>query len=262
MKEEDLKKYIEFTKALLTQLYGNPKYTWFFESFNSEIISKFSQGNTNQNVLDKFKNITESDVVRIKSYLNFIDKNALKYGREFYREINDEPLKKELVKDYKAMKIALKNEDIVEFGRRLYLQIENIYNFSLSKLNIHNLINSNKEKYSKISFQWSDRARSYDYNFCNSFFAFNKETSEYFPVELSKISFNTKSVFLLNHFNFRINKFNLDDIYFLRNKGSHRGELSQDETKKLNSIKDGFDKNYSFYHKVLFDIVNGIKNIK
>jgi len=66
----------------------------------------------------------------------------------------------------------------------------------------------------------------------------------------------------MHYFNYSVNKFNIDDIYFLRNKGSHRGTLNEDEKNKLQSIFNDFDKNYSFYHKVLFDVVNGIKNIR
>lgn len=262
MKEEDLRKFIEFTKSLLTQLQGNNDYAWFLESFKIEIVNSFFQNGTNPIGLDKFQSITESDISRIKAYLTFIDKNAIRYGNEFYRDIVEDNLKKELVRDFKAMKIALKNEDIVEFGRRLSLQIENIYNFSLSKLNVHDLINSNKEFYSKVPFKWSERAKSYDYNFFKSFYFFNKEIKDYSPVELSKVSFNTKSVFLMFYFKYEINKFNLDDIYFLRNKGSHRGELTENEKNKLQTIINDFDKKYSYYHKVLFDIVNGIPNIK
>jgi len=262
MNEEDLRKFIEFTKTLLSQLHGKNKHAWFFESFNLEIVNSFFQKGNNTNGLDKFQSISESDVGRIKAYLSFIDKKAFNYGKEFYVDISDNYLKRELVKDFKAMKIALKNEDIIEFGRRLSLQIENIYNYSLYKLDVFNLISLNKEFYSNVPFKWSEKAKSYDYDFFKSFYLFDKEKNDYSPVELSKVSFNTKSVFLLCHFNFKVNKFNLDDIYFLRNKGSHRGNLSNDEKNKLQTIINDFDKNYSYYHKVLFDIVNGIQNIK
>lgn len=262
MKEEDLRKFIEFTKTLLSQLHGKADYAWFFQSFTLEIVKAFFQNGTNTTGLDKFQNITESDVGRIKAYLNFVDKKALNYGKEFYKDITEDNLKKELIKDFKAMKIALKNEDIVEFGRRLSLQIENIYNYSLSKLNVHDLIHSNKDFYSKVPFKWSERAKSYDYDFFKSFYFLNQELKDYSPVELSKVSFNTKSVFLMFHFKFSANKFNLDDIYFLRNRGSHRGTLNENEKNKLQSIINDFDKNYSYYHKVLFDVVNGIPNIR
>jgi hypothetical protein len=262
MNEEDLRKFIEFTKTLLTQLKGQNEYAWFFESFNLVIVNGFFQNGINAVGIDKFQSITESDIVRIKAYLSFVDKKALNFGKEFYKEITDTNLKKELVKDFKAMKIALKNEDIVEFGRRISLQIENIYNYSLHELKVHDLINSNKEFFSKVPFKWNERAKPFDYNFFKSFYYYNQELKTYFPVELSKVSFNTKSVFLMFHFKFSINKFNLDDIYFLRNKGSHRGTLTEDEKSKLGSIINNFDKNYSFYYKVLFDVVNGIHNIR
>lgn len=130
MNEEDLRKFIEFTKTLLTQLHGDPEHSWFFESFNLEIVNSFFQIGNNTTGLEKFQSITESDVNRIKAYLSFIDKKALNYGKVFYQNISDANLKTELIKDFKEMKIALKNDDIIEFGRRLSLQLENIFNFS------------------------------------------------------------------------------------------------------------------------------------
>jgi hypothetical protein len=103
MNEEDLRKFIEFTKNLLTQLHGNTDYAWFFESFNLEVVNNFFQNGINTNGLDKFQSITESDVGRIKAYLRFIDKKALNYGKEFYQNISDNNLKRELIKDFKEL---------------------------------------------------------------------------------------------------------------------------------------------------------------
>lgn len=258
MNEEDLRKFIEFTKTLLTQLQGQNEYAWFFESFNLEIVNSFFQNGNNPIVLDKFQNITDSDVNRIKAYLNFIDKNAFKYGREFYRNINNGDLKKELIKDFKAMKIALKNENIIEFGRMLSLQIENIFNFSLRQLNVHNLILTNLAHYKALQPAWA--AKPFD--FYKSFFRYNNITNQYEPLDLSYVNFKTKSIFLSIEFNYRVDVKALDDVYFLRNKGSHRDQLSQQEIVELERIISEFDKNYSRYHKVLYDILNGIPNIK
>jgi hypothetical protein len=147
MSNEDLRKFIEFTKSLLSQLQGTNDYTWFFESFKLEIVNSFFENGTNTVGPDKFQSITESDVGRIKAYLSFIDKKALNYGKVFYHNISDNNLKAQLIKDFKEMKIALKNENIIEFGRMLSLQIENIFNFSLRQLNVHNLILTNLAHY-------------------------------------------------------------------------------------------------------------------
>lgn len=261
MNEEDLRKFIEFTKTLLTQLHGNTDYAWFFESYNLEVVNSFFQNGSNLTGLDKFQSITESDVGRIKAYLSFIDKKALNYGKVFYQNISDNNLKAELIKDFKEMKIALKNDDIIEFGRRLSLQLENIFNFSLNSINIYNLILENPQKYQSVKPNWANYSGS-PFNFYNSFISINKFTNKSEPIELSRVSFNTKSIFLSIYFNYQINTRNIKDIYFLRNKGSHRDQLSQDDEKLLNQIISDFDKNYSFYHKVLFDVVNGIQNIR
>lgn len=247
MNEEDLRKFIEFTKTLLTQLHGNTNYAWFFESYNLEIVNSFFQNGSNAAGLDKFQSITESDVGRIKAYLNFIDKKALNYGKVFYQNISDNNLKAELIKDFKEMKIALKNDDIIEFGRMLSLQIENIFNFSLRQLNVHNLIQSNLKHYRAVKPAWA--AKPFD--FYKSFFWYNDISNQFEPFELSYVNFKTKSIFLSIEFNYRVDVKALDDVYFLRNKGSHRDQLSQQEIVELERIITDFDKNYSRYHKVL-----------
>jgi len=259
MNEEDLRTYIEFTKSLLSQLHSRPEYSWFFESFYHEINGFFQNGNT-PFVMDKFHNITESDVSRIKAYLNFIDKKALNYGKVFYQNISDANLKKELISDYKEMKIALKNDNLIEFGRRLSLQLENIFNFSLNNIDVHDLISSDTNFYLSVSPNWPNY-RGDPFNFYNSFFKRNRVTNQDEPVELSRVSFNTKSIFLSIHFNYKVNARNIKDVYFLRNKGSHRDQLSLNDQQNLDRILTEFDKNYSYYYKVLFDVLNGIPNI-
>ncbi len=258
MNEEDLSKFIEFTKTLLTQLQGKNEYAWFFESFNLEIVNSFFQNGTNPSGFDKFQSITESDVGRIKAYLSFIDKKALNYGKVFYQNILDNNLKGELIKDFKEMKVALKNENIIEFGRTLSLQIENIFNFSLRKLDVHNLILNNLGHYQAVQPLWAEKP----FNFYKSFFKYNNTTQQYEPLELSYVKFKTKSIFLSIEFNYKVDVKALDDVYFLRNKGSHRDQLSISEKQDLERIISDFDKNYSRYYKALFDIVNGIPNIK
>ncbi|HNF32627.1 MAG TPA: hypothetical protein PLU51_09450 [Bacteroidia bacterium] len=258
MNEEDLRKFIEFTKTLLTQLQGQNEYAWFFESFNFEIVNSFFENGTNSPGLEKFQSITESDVGRIKAYLSFIDKKALNYGKVFYQNISNNNLKGELIKDFKEMKVALKNENIIEFGRTLSLQIENIFNFSLRQLDVHNLILNNLAHYQAVQPPWA--ANPFD--FYKSFFKYNNSTHQYEPLELSYVKFKTKSIFLSIEFNYKVDVKALDDVYFLRNKGSHRDQLSAPEKQDLERIITDFDKNYSRYYKALFDIVNGIPNIK
>lgn len=256
MNEEDLRKFIEFTKTLLTQLQGKNQYAWFFESYDQEIITNFFQNRTNTAVLNN--SLSASDITRIKAYLKFIDKTALNYGKVFYQKISDKDLKKQLIKDFKEMKIALKNDNIIEFGRKLCLQIENIFNYSLRQLDAHNLILGNLEHYQALQSPWSEMI----FNFYKDFFKYNEDTQQYEPKELSNVTFKTKSIFLSIEFKYKVNVKALDDIYFLRNKGSHRDKLSAPDKQNLERIIADFDKNYSRYYNVLFDIINGIPNIK
>ncbi len=260
MNEEDLKKFIEFTKTLLSKLHGKNEHAWFFDSFNLEIINTFFLNGSNVSGLDKFQSISESDISRIKAYLSFIDKTALNYGKKFYSKISDRNLKVELIKDFREMKIALKNDDFIEFGRRLSLQLENIFNFSLSSINVHNLISANKQQYLAVIPNWPNY-QGEPFNFFKPFFSLNQHSNQYEPVELSRVSFKTKSIFLSIHFNYPVSSKSINEIYFLRNLGSHRDQLSPEDQLLLKNIISDFDKKYSSYHKVLFDVVGGIANI-
>lgn len=260
MNENDLKKFIAFTKDLLNSIKEKKEYAWFVELYKEEIINSFfnSQSISSIPITTKFDTITEQDIIRVKAYLNFIDRKAINYGKEFYKNIIDKELRESLIDDFKEMKIAIKNDNLIEFGRRLCLQIENIFNFSLKSLNVHLLLSNNPQYYRAVLPNWNN---ANPINFYNSFFSINRTTNQLEPVELSKVSFNTKSIFLSIHFNYQVNTRNIKDLYFLRNKGSHRDQLNQQETQQLNQIINDFDKNYSFYYKVLFDVVKGIQNI-
>lgn len=260
MNENDLKKFISFTKDLLNSIKDKQEYAWFMELYKDEIANNFFNSQTISSIpiTNKFDAITEQDIIRVKAYLNFIDRKAINYGKEFYKNIIDKGLRESLIDDFKEMKIAIKNDNLIEFGRRLCLQIENIFNYSLKSLNVHLLISNNPQYYRAVTPNWNN---ANPINFYNSFFSINRTTNQLEPVELSKVSFNTKSIFLSIHFNYQVNTRNIKDLYFLRNKGSHRDQLNQQETQQLNQIINDFDKNYSFYYKVLFDVVKGIRNI-
>lgn len=262
MNENDLEKFVDFTKDLLNSLKDKQEYAWFIELYREKVIKSFfnSQSTSSIPISSKFDAITEQDIIRIKSYLNFIDRKAINYGKEFYKDVKDIELKKVLVRDFKEMKTAISNNNIIEFGRRLSLQLENIFNFSLKTLNVHTLIGENQQYYSSVRPNWTNY-KGNPFNFYNSFFHFNEKTNQLEEVEISKISFNTKSIFLSIHFNYQVNSKNIKDIYFLRNKGSHRNQLTQEEVQQLNQILKDFDKNYSYYYKLLFDVLNGIQNI-
>lgn len=255
MKKEELKKFVEFSKTLLESLDQKPEYSWFFEEYQKEIITKFFVSNSGSS-FNKFDSITTKDIHRIKSYLNFIDRKAINYGRVFYKNISDDQLKKDLINDFKEMKIALKQDNTIEFGRRVCLQIENAFNFSLREIDVHNLILNNKAYYQNFQPSWANKP----FNLYKAFFMDIKDLPRE-PRGLSEVNFKMKSLFLSAHFEYRFHVGTFNDLYFLRNKGSHRDKLSVDDKKKLRTILSEFDKNYSYYHKVLFDVMTGLKNL-
>src|SRR5690606_28750063 len=141
MNEEDLRKFIEFTKTLLTQLQGQNEYAWFFESFNLEIVNSFFQNGNNQ--LVSFYN----DIKRTRYFLKHIDKNDWLEGFKYFENIIIPELKMELIKDFKEMKIADRTNDIIEYTRRLVMQLENCLNTVIEIENAHEKIVSNPTQY-------------------------------------------------------------------------------------------------------------------
>lgn len=254
MNETDLRKFIAFTTDLIKSIKDNNDYTWFMELYRDEIVNEFFNSHTITSIpnMNKFDAITEQDIIRVKTYLSFIDRKAINYGRVFYKNIQDNKLKAKLIDDFKEMKIALIQDDIVEFGRRLCLQIENIFNSSLVEMNVYDLILKNLDYYKNFQPDWAIKP----FNFHQSFFDKNGQ-----PVELSKVSFHTKSIFLTLHFNYRINIKRMHDIYFLRNIGSHRKQLTLEENQEFENIKNSFDKYYSSYHETLYSIVTNVNNL-
>lgn len=260
MKNENLIKYIEFSQNLFESLQGKDNYKWFFDSFEKELVNKYYESNNDSQFLSKFNAVSEPDIKRLKSYLNFIDRKAFNFGRVFYKDISDNELKKILIQDFKEMKIALKNDNIYEFGRRLCLQLESIFNYSLSTMEVFKMMDNNQQYYKAVMPNW-DNFKGKGFDFYSSFFAFDRQSNLMKPRDLSRISFMQKSTFLSIHFNYKVYTKLLKELYFLRNKGSHRDKMSQQDLEQVEQIISSFDNNYSSYHGILYNIVNGIKNI-
>lgn len=257
MEDSDLKDYIDFSKKLLYNVQNSQNKNWFNTLFKKEIINRFFKNQNENNQFDKFNSLTENDVLRIKAYLNFIDRKAQTKGKIFYDNISNEKLKIELIKDFKEMQIVLKNDDVKEFGRFVFMQIENMFNFSLKDLNVYKKIDSNKEYYMSVKPKWWN----YDpINFYDSFFYYDKKIMDYKEKNITYVPFKTKSLFLCYYFDFKINPYILSKVTSLRNMSSHR--IIDDETNsELQKIVSSFDEDYSDYYKLLETIRVNITNI-
>lgn len=250
MTEKKLKKFIEITEDLFASIQEKEDNSWFFPLYEKQIVNRFFSLRQSNGSFRKFDSISEKDVLRIKKHLNFIDRQAAKSGRLFYQEVTNCQLQKTLVEHYKEMKIALKQENFLEFGRRACLQVECMFNFALNKLDAHALVAGDIALFSSFQPDWAHKP----YNFYRAFF-----DGEGQPRTLSAVSFILKSIFLSIYFEYFVDGRHLKDLYFLRNKCSHEGPLFADEVERLEQIQVNFDANYTSYHKVLHDVLQGLK---
>lgn len=248
--KEKLKLLLQFIDQVANQS-GN-------EWFRDELTKKFSnntasKGNSGLDVLI-------DDIKRTKLYLKNIDKSLQCEGFKFYKNIKDIDLKKQLVSDYKEMKISFINNDILEYGRRMALQMERCFDFAISVVNGWEIVNCDS-KYNEISipsgkFEQKVRVKSgfYKPDFNNKSILLKKDVSE--------IEFKVKAAFcgLFYQINFFSQWSNLNDIYFLRNKASH-GSVTTKDLDRLNKIIEGFAEKNGFYHKMFCSFVNPLKDI-
>src|SRR5690606_35203713 len=75
------------------------------------------------------------------------DKKIWNEGNNFYQEIGDFDLKIKLIQDFRFMKIADHENDLVEYARRLLLQLETCLNYICENIDSYDIIRRNPEKF-------------------------------------------------------------------------------------------------------------------
>src|SRR5690606_25115191 len=127
-------KYIELFTALIKHIDEKNGNSEFSSSLIRSIqtSNKFHHSDLNTEIIALL-----GDIKRTKYFLKNIDKNDWIEGFKYYDKISFPELKMELVKDFKEMKIAEKQNDLLEFGRHLSLQLENALNTVIEILNGH-----------------------------------------------------------------------------------------------------------------------------
>lgn len=225
---------------------------------NSEFSSSLINAIKSSNELSKSDLNTEiitliNDIKRTKYFLKTIDKNDWIEGFKYYEKIRFPELKMELVKDFKEMKIAERQNDILEFGRYLSLQLENGLNTVIEILNGHELVNREPGKY---------KSKFYDLkNGSFSFFQLNKETKQMENKEIKSISFLSKVFFAETYYGFKVFWTPINEIIALRNKASHRGKENERETVIIENAKANLTLKKSEYFKEFDKIINGLKDL-
>lgn len=243
-------KYIELFTALIKHIDEKNGNSEFSSSLIRSIqtSNKFHHSDLNTEIIALL-----GDIKRTKYFLKNIDKNDWIEGFKYYDKISFPELKMELVKDFKEMKIAEKQNDLLEFGRHLSLQLENALNTVIEILNGHELVNRDPEKY---------KSRFYDLkNGDFSFFQFNKETKQIENKEIKNISFLSKVFFAETYYGFRVFWTPINEIVAIRNKASHRGKGNERELEIIKNATANLTLKKSEYFKEFDKIIKGLKDL-
>jgi len=142
--KQNIDDYIEFFVSMIEQT--NKKFE------NDEFLSKlYSQLSDKINVQSNFhfKEVNKfyKDIKRTRYFLKHIDKESWLEGLKYYKNVKRPELKIELAKDFKEMKIADRDNDIIEYTRRLVMQLENCLNSIIVIIDAYCVISSTPERY-------------------------------------------------------------------------------------------------------------------
>jgi hypothetical protein len=241
MEKKSLLKLIEFIDEL-SHLEGNQ---WFHDKLKSKFESKTkSEFYINDEVHELI-----NELKRSKYYLKSIDRNIWKEALNYYSSILYPDLKMELIHDYKEMKIADKSDDIIEFTRRIIMQLENCLNAICILLKSHELIKASPDKY---------RSNSNDL-LEGKFSFFNSDGS---AKQLSEISIQSKIFFSKQYYDIRYSYNDMNQMITIRNKSSHRGEYSEREKEIIDDAKKNIAAKKSSYF-ICYDLFwNKLSDLK
>lgn len=243
-------KYIELFTALIKHIDEKNGNSEFSSSIINSIqtSNRFHHSDLNTEIIALL-----GDIKRTKYFLKNIDKNDWIEGFKYYDKISFPELKMELVKDFKEMKIAERQNDLLEFGRYLSLQLENALNTIIEILNGHELVKRDPEKY---------KSRFYDLKNGNfSFFQYNKETRQIENKEIKNISFLSKVFFAETYYGFKVFWTPINEIVAIRNKASHRGQENERELEIIKNATVNLTLKKSEYFKEFDKIIKGLKDL-
>uniref|UniRef100_UPI004048A41A hypothetical protein n=1 Tax=Algoriphagus sp. TaxID=1872435 RepID=UPI004048A41A len=226
MEKKNLLKLLDFIDEI-SHLHENQ---WF----NDILRSKFENKASSETYLNHEALELVNELKRSKYYLRTIDRKIWKEAIAYYSCIFYTDLKVELIHDYKEMKIAEKSDDIIEFTRRIVMQLENCLNAVCTILKSHDLIKASPEKYQNNNTNLLMGEHSF----------FNVNGSE---KQISKISIQSKIFFAKQYYDIYYSYNDMRDMITIRNKSSHRGEYSEKEKEIIEEAKGNVESKKSSY---------------
>jgi hypothetical protein len=233
------KESLEKLLVLIDEIGKEDENLWF----KMEIVNKYSKNVSKMSELDEL----HKDLRRTKSFLKYIDGQYWREGFNFYKKISDSSLKIMLISDFKEMKISDHDNNILEFVRRLILQLENILNHLISKFDAYNVIKDNPNQFKGEKF-----------NLVEGTYSFFQENGDQKP--LKNISLPSKLTWAKIYFNFNYS-FNIwRDLTFVRNKASHRENLKAEDQLKMEEIESNWESNKIEYNKFFNSLSKQLTN--
>lgn len=238
-------KYIELFTALIQHIDVKNRNN----DFSSELIAQL-QSATNSNIPELNNQLVSfyNDIKRTRYFLKHIDKNDWLEGFKYFENIVIPELKMELIKDFKEMKIADRTNDIIEYTRRLVMQLENCLNTVIEIENAHEKIVSNPAQFQDNY----NNLRQGKYSFFN-----DNDT----PKELKEISLPSKLYFAKQYYSFSYYWIPIDEMIKIRNKASHRGEISSQEQIIMDNAKNNVSQKKAEYFGEFDKIVKRLKGL-
>lgn len=225
----------------ISKISGNE---WFVELLKS----KYSI-NINPNYLDsdQIQKLT-LDLRRSKDYLKTVDKSIWTEAIKFYCKIKNPELRNSLQIDYKEMRIADKYDDIIEFTRRIVMQLENCIHYLCNFLNAHEIIKNNPNQYQNAY-----------YNLLQGNYAFfNTDGME---VKYIHIPITSKIFFIKQYYSFGYNYTDMSEMIKIRNKSSHRGDYTPEEAKIIEFAKANILERKASYFKCYDTFLRNMKDL-
>ena len=242
--KKTIEEYTEFFMLMLEQ--ANKEFN------NDEFITKFAVAFSEKIKIKSDLKINEvnrfyEEIKRTRYFLKHIDKEAWIEGLNYYSKIKIPELKIELAKDFKEMKIADKSDEIIEYARRLVMQLENSINSVIENVDAWSVIQANPNNYRD----------NYNNLLIGNFSFFNNGQKR----ELKDISLPSKLFFVKQFYNFKYFWQPIDEMIKIRNKASHRGEITVQEQQILDNARNNVTSKKSEYFTAFDNIIKNLADL-
>jgi hypothetical protein len=253
------KEQIESLIKLVTEIASQPGNEWVGKKIQNQFGNQKSSTSDKQDLSEGI-DLIYKDLKRTKFFLKYIDGSNWREGFNFYKKIKSSELKLSLAADYKEMKIAEQEKNLLEFGRRIVLQFENLFNYLIIKYDAFQIIEE-ADQFTFISkktngeIYYNPKTGKIGTDLKEGEFAFFD--ADGFRKTLGEIKLPPK--FLWIKIYFQIPQYSYDhwnDLIFLRNKSSHSGRLSQTDQEKIDNLSSNLDENFTNYKILLNTIYN------